>query len=139
MQHHFLLILLLICPTFLQAQVQKGTFAITDNFRILYKKNPQESPFIANPQLNVSLPTMDYYLSKNWSIGGSASLVSYATIGQGAAVRKKQIQINPHLKFGVNWRRHNLFLSASAVYLKQTGFDNSVEVKELATYLGAGF
>lgn len=139
MMLRFLIITIISLPIFLNAQIQKGSFGVSGNFQILHKKNPDKSPFFNHQQLFVTLPTIDYYVTKRLSIGGSAQFINFSSVNRGGEMRQKLIYLNPHLKFGVNWRRNHFFLSASAVYLKHTVNNIPPITKEFASYLGAGF
>lgn len=136
--HRSLVIILLLLPICLTAQIQKGSFGISSHLQFLYKKNPQKDPFYNTSQVFVSLPAVDYFLTKNLSVGGTASFSFFTSLNRGGLINQRLTYLNPHVKLGVNWRQSYFFISASGVYFKnKTNLEP--DQKEFASYLGAGF
>jgi len=142
MQQRFLILLLTILPTFSNAQVEKRSIGVTGALHAFRTKSPQGNLFTTGPVVFSNSPTIDYYLSRKWAIGGSLSFNRFGIEEDGENVRYQQFKFIPHLKYGINFSKFNSdfnwFFSFAAQYLKQTGANVNFEIDEISGLVGTG-
>jgi hypothetical protein len=139
LKSRFFLVFLFLIPLLAGAQIEKGSIGLTGNLNILrYDISSNSTPFFKRI-FALNTPNIDYFLSKNWSVGGSMSYFKFSSLGKGFEIETTQFLINPHVKYGVNYKRIQVFLSLSGSYFKQKQDDGFEGIDELATYVGTGF
>lgn len=138
MKSQLLIFLLTFTPFFLNAQVQKGSIGMMGNVNFLSKEIIENSPFTGNPQTFFNFPTVDFYLSKRWSIGGSLLSNQFKLFQQSSSNHVNQFEFKPHLKYGVNFSKFNFFLSASGHFIKHWGSIPSLDMDEFGANVGLG-
>lgn len=146
MKRHAILISLIFLPFLAVAQLQKGALLINDNFRLNFTDEATNNlAFKRFDQFHFETPVIDYFFHKNWSSGGSFRFIRYYNFRNNTSTGNnylyRHLEVRPHLKYWVNFKKFNPFISISGFYLKQKGrkFSRLIEVENLTFYLGVGF
>jgi hypothetical protein len=133
-----LFFLTLFIPLSSIAQLEKGDIGIFGDVDFFYKYQGDSGPFITTPQVNFRTPTIDYYFKNKHAIGGSFAYNSFKILENNEFVRYQQFLFRPHVKYGLNVKKFNFFLSASGQYFKQSVGESSAVIEDLSMRVGTG-